>query len=61
MTAQEGRAWANVVKLAKATYPWTCHLCGEPIPRHVPLTHPLRYEGDHVLPASTHPHLVLVL
>lgn len=59
---QAGRAWTDLVELAKTKYPWVCHLCGEPIPKHqLPRGHPLRYEADHVLPASTHPHLVLVL
>lgn len=59
---QSGRPWATIVEQAKAHYPWVCHLCGQPIPRRqLPRRHPLRYEGDHVKPASTHPHLALVL
>lgn len=56
-----GRAWMALVSECKQTYPWICHLCGQPIPRGVHRDHPLAYQADHVWPASTHPHLGMVL
>lgn len=56
-----GRAWMALVSECKQTYPWVCHLCGQPIPRGVHRDHPLAYQADHVLPVKTHPHLSMVL
>lgn len=49
-----------LVNECKQTYPWVCHLCGEPIPQ-VHRDHELAYQVDHVYPVSTHPHLARVL
>lgn len=57
-----GRAWEALVDQCKAHYPWVCHLCGQPIPRHpLPRGHPLKYQADHVLPYKTHPALRMAL
>jgi len=57
----KGRAWQSISAQVAATYGWTCHLCGEPIPRGLPLRHPLRFQVDHVKPKSIYPHLALTL
>ena len=56
-----GQAWVDLINQCKRTYPWTCHLCGEPIPQGVHRDHPLAYQVDHVYPVKTHPHLARVL
>lgn len=61
MEQRVGRAWMALVDQCKRTYPWTCHLCGQPIPPGLHRTHPLAYQADHVYPVSTHPHLGMVL
>lgn len=58
---RSGRAWQNLLAQCKAHWGWTCHLCGQPIPRQLPVGHPLKYEADHVLPYKTHPHLRMAL
>lgn len=56
------RAWKALVELCKRTYPWICHLCGQPIPRQaLPVGHPEKYEADHVLSYDDYPHLRMVL
>lgn len=52
-----GRAWITLIHLCQRTYPWTCHLCGQPIPRGLPANHPLAYEADHVLTVKQRPDL----
>src|SRR4051812_3283097 len=52
------RAEAKLVALCKRTYPWICHLCGNPIPR-VQAGHPQSYEADHVQTYAHAPHLRL--
>lgn len=54
---RSGQAWVDLINECKATLPWTCHLCGQLIPRGVHRNHPLAYQVDHVHPVSTHPHL----
>lgn len=57
-----GRAWQLLIEQCKAVRGWTCHLCGQPIPRHwLPLGHPLKYEADHVLSYDEHPALRMAL
>lgn len=57
-----GRASHQLVQQCKAVYGWTCHLCGQPIPRHaLPRGHPLKYQADHVLSYEDHPELRMVL
>lgn len=55
------RAWRALVEQCKRTYGWTCHLCGQPIPRRLEAGHPLSYQADHVLPYATHPLLGMAL
>lgn len=45
---RSGEAWMQILALCKQVYPWTCHLCGQAIPRDLPPGHKLRYEADHV-------------
>lgn len=52
-----GRPWQRLVEACKTTYPWTCHLCEQPIPHGLHRRHPLAYQADHVQPYETHPHL----
>lgn len=57
-----GRPWAQLVEQCKAVYGWTCHLCGQPIPRHaLPRGHPLKYQADHIKSYEDHPELRMVL
>ncbi len=44
-----GRAWTEIIALCKASYPWVCHLCDQPIPRGLPAGHGLAYEADHII------------
>lgn len=55
------RAWRALAEDCKLTYGWTCHLCGQPIPPHVPTRDPLAYQADHVKPYDTHPALRMAL
>jgi len=55
------RAWRALVEDCKATYGWTCHLCGRLIPADVPTEHALAYQADHVKPYDTHPALRMAL
>ena len=47
----------TTVPMAKARYPWVCHLCGQPIPASARHPDPMAFEPDHVLPVATHPWL----
>lgn len=44
---------------AKYHLPWTCHLCGYPIPVGVSRFHPEAYELDHILTVRDHPEFAL--
>lgn len=50
-----------LVAECKQTYPWICHLCGQPIPVGRHRDDPLAYQADHVWPVRTHPHLEMLL
>jgi len=57
-----GRAWQELLKLCKASYPWICHLCGQAIPQ-VKLRpgHDLEYQADHVITVNAEPRLAMRL
>ena len=50
-----------LVAECKRTYPWVCHLCGQPIPRGVHRDHRLAYQADHVMAYDSHPLLRMAL
>jgi len=56
---RSGEAWVTIITWCKTNLPWTCHLCGQPIPQ-VHRNHPLAYQVDHVHPVATHPWLARV-
>ena len=57
---RSGRAWQELLKLCKASYPWICHLCGQAIPRaSLRPGHPLKYEADHVITVDAEPRLAM--
>lgn len=56
-----GRAWMTLVAECKRTYPWVCHLCGQPIPQGVHRYNPLAYQADHVMNYDDHPALRMAL
>ena len=56
-----GRAWQQLLAQCKQHYPWTCHLCGQAIPRHAPRNHPLEYQADHVITVDAEPRLAMRL
>jgi len=58
---RSGQAWVDLIIQCKRTYPWMCHLCGQPIPHGVHRDHPLAYQVDHIHPVATHPWLARAL
>ena len=57
-----GRAWQQLLTLCKTSYPWTCHLCGQTIPRTpLPRGHPLEYQADHIITVDAEPRLAMRL
>ena len=57
-----GRAWQQLLALCKASYPWTCHLCRQSIPRiDLPRGHPLEYQADHLITVDAEPRLAMRL
>lgn len=56
---RKSHAHQQLKLLCQLTYPWTCHLCGQAIPRGVHWRHPLAYEPDHLLTVNERPDLAL--
>lgn len=57
--ARQSAEWQHLVRWAKTTKPWTCHLCGLAIPVDVGKDHPLAYALDHVISVNERPDLIL--
>ena len=56
---RQSAEWKALVRWAKATLPWLCHLCGNPIRLDVDHRHPMSYALDHKVTVSVRPDLAL--
>lgn len=58
--AFDGRAFRRLVAALRRERRPLCWLCRQPIDYDLPSEHPESFSADHILPASTHPHLALI-
>lgn len=56
---RQSAEWQALVRWAKVSMPWVCHLCAQPIRADVDHRHPKSYALDHIEPVKLHPELAL--